>query len=91
MQGRIAQWMKRCIGRLRYNIYRDMKRRPHLFCVGRGSLFMDGAYLECRGPEEPTRGLEVGEDSLVGAGIVIEGKDSFVRIGNRTYVGGVIR
>jgi acetyltransferase-like isoleucine patch superfamily enzyme len=49
---------------------------------------IDGVFLDVRNPDEQTKYLEVGDDSLVTGKFVFETTNARVKIGSRTFIGG---
>lgn len=78
------RWVRKRLG---YDIHRDLRQRPHLVKMGKDSLFMDSARLDCRFDTGKQR-ISIGHDSILGCTFVFESEQGFVSIGDRSFVNG---
>lgn len=81
------RWLRRRLG---YDIHRDLHQRPHLVKMGEGSLFMDGARIDCRVDTGKQR-ISIGCDCVLGCTFVFESDQGFVSIGDRSFIGGGVQ
>lgn len=78
------QWVRKRLG---YDIHRELHQRPHLLKMGKGSLFLDSARLDCRFDTGKQR-ISIGHDCVLGCTFVFESAQGFVSIGDRSFVNG---
>ncbi|MGP1585275.1 MAG: acyltransferase [Schwartzia sp. (in: firmicutes)] len=81
----LYRWMKRLKNRFFYNIRKEMQRFPQRFSVGRTSVFLDGARIDCRINHDRKR-LVIGEECVLGCAFVFESDEGYIQIGNRTFI-----
>ena len=81
----LYRWMKRLKNRFFYNIKKEMQRFPQRFSVGRTSVFLDGARIDCRINRDRKR-LVIGEECVLGCAFVFESDEGYIQIGNRTFI-----
>lgn len=77
-------WLKK---KLYYDIRKEIRRHPYLMKVGKSSLFMPSARLDCR-VDNGTQRVSIGEDCLLGCTFIFESDQGRVAIGNRTFING---
>ena len=78
------QWGRK---QLRYDMQRDIHRRPYLVKIGENSMFMDSARIDCRIDTGKQR-ISIGDDCVLGCTFVFESDQGFVSIGDRSFIGG---
>lgn len=76
------QWVR---NRLRYDIQRDIHRRPYLVKMGKNSMFMDSARIDCRSDHGKQR-ISIGNDCVLGCSFVFESEQGRVSIGDRSFI-----
>ena len=77
--------MKLLKNRFLYNIDKDIRRSPERFSVGRNSVFLDGARIDCR-VDNGRRRIVVGDECVLGCMFTFESDEGFIQIGNRTFI-----
>lgn len=81
----LYRWMKRLKNRFFYNIKKEMQRFPQRFSVGRTSVFLDGARIDCR-IDTGRKRIAIGEECVLGCAFVFESDEGYIQIGNRTFI-----
>ena len=76
------QWLRKRFG---YDIHREMDRHPYFVKIGKNSLFMDSARIDCRIDYGKQR-ISIGDDCILGSTFVFESDQGFVSIGNRSFI-----
>ena len=76
------QWMRKRLG---YDIHRDLHQRPYLVKMGKNSLFMDSARIDCRSDHEKQR-ISIGDDCVLGCSFVFESDKGCISIGDRSFI-----
>lgn len=78
------RWVRKRLG---YDIHRDLHQRSHLVKMGKDSLFMDSARIDCRVDTGKQR-ISIGHDCVLGGTFVFESEQGFVSIGDRSFING---
>lgn len=78
------RWVRKRLG---YDIHRDLRQRPHLVKMGKDSLFLDSARIDCRVDTGKQR-ISIGHDCVLGCTFVFESEQGFVSIGERSFING---
>ena len=79
----VFHWLKK---KLYYDIRKEIHRHPYLMKVGKSSLFMPSARLDCR-VDNGTRRVSIGEDCLLGCTFIFESDQGRVAIGSEIVIG----
>lgn len=80
----LFHWLKK---KLYYDIHKEIHRHPYLMKVGKSSLLMPSARIDCR-VDNGIQRVSIGEDCLLGCTFIFESDQGSVAIGNRTFING---